>query len=180
MRTNNIAELLDEDISQVEDGDVKLGKNFTKTEDIVHKDVTHVENRLSNIQLYISSLDTQVNNIKQLIQNEKDPAKKGKLYGVLNNSMELIVKFQDLYLKAMDIRYKYRREQVDFLIKKTKLIEIDLRKYKDLSSADLNTSKLVQLIMNIQTQLENYNETGKESEIHERLKSIEEDDRYKI
>lgn len=181
MGKKQIDELLEEnDAPKIEETSTRVENNFKRTEKDISSDISHVENRLSNIQIYITSLDTQMNNTKTLVQQEKDPSKKGKLYGVLNNCMELIVKFQDLYLKAMDIRYKYRREQVDFILKKTKLIEIDLRKYEDDSASDLNTSKLLQLIMNIQHQLEDYKETGEETEIQEKLKAVEDDDKYKI
>lgn len=147
----------------------------TRHENLV-TDISGVDRRAGEIQKNISTLDIQVENLKNLIKGETDSGKKGKLYGLLNECLELLAKYHDIYLKCLDIKHKYRKEEDDLLLKRSRFFEIDMRKVgRELE--DLNLSNLVSMMQALQNRL---NDTGGDQMIHEISGELEENDSYKL
>jgi len=134
-----------------------LGKNQNKIRDEfkgrfknLDIDIEHLDNRAAHIQKFIFNMETQVDNIKTLIKNEKNPGKKGNYYGLMNSAIEINARYEDLYLKCLDIKYKYRKEQNDLNTKIARMAEIDLPK-AGLDSPDdiLTPGKLAKMISDL-------------------------------
>lgn len=133
--------------------DNKLVEDFKNKEQFLSEDIANLDTRATAIQDFIRELDVQMGNIKNLIKTETDAGKKGKLYGLLNETMELNVKYHDLYLKCADIKRRYREEDNDLLIRKTRFFEIDLVKLDKNDTQDLGVGNLSMMFQTILEQL---------------------------
>lgn len=162
-------------------------KDFNVVKSDVIKDIDHVDLRMAQIQSYITALDATVTKTKTALASENDPNKRSKLYGIMNQALEMIATFEGLYLKAMEVKHRYRQDQADFLLKKVKLLEIELRKMDSDDAAGLNTPKLVEMINALQSKLDatatktSEAEAGKEvSKQIGNIIDIEDDPKYRL
>ena len=141
----------------------KYNTEFDKRVENLEIDVEHIDNRLGLIQSYITGIDTQLSNLKNLIKNCQNPNEKGKLYNLLNQALELNVKYQDLYLKALDIKRNYRKEQDEFSYKKIRFIEIEIKKAEgDEDERGLTPTKLMQIMKELQSDIQQERKEVKE------------------
>ena len=68
--------------------------------------------------------------------------------------MELGIKYHELYLKALDIKHKYRKEQDEFVYKKADFFGIKVKRAElDTSKEGLSLSALMDLIKNVETKM---------------------------
>ncbi len=158
-------------------------KDFIEIKTNYNNDINHVDTRLIQIQDYISSLQTQVNNLKNLINNETNPGQRGKFYQILNECLELIATFESLYLKAMEVKFRYRKEQSDFICRKARYIEIELAKLGlEDKSQEVNTARLVEMLNNLEkSSLKNETENEiKNNSLSNIMTRIEDDDKYRL
>ena len=165
--------------------DVRPGEeraDFSEVKRNYKQDITHVDSRLTQLQSYITTLNSQAQNLKTLIQNEKDPSKRAKQYQILNECLELIATFEGLYLKAMEVKFRYRKEQTDFIVKKAKYIEIELAKLTaDDKASDLNTAKLVEMLQSFERMvLEKAGSNGEPAALPEAITKIDDEEKYKL
>lgn len=133
--------------------DPKHTVEFTRREKNLDLDINHIDTRLGSIQQYISGIDTQLTNIRNNIKTETDAGRKGRLYQVLNDCLKLASEFQSVYLKALDIKSGYRKEQNNLTLRKTKFHEIELKKQQEDDASGLNTSQLVEMVNRMNNQI---------------------------
>lgn len=132
----------------------KYKEEFENCKVNLETDIEHVNTRLGLIQSYITGIDTQLSNLKNLIKNCQNPNEKGKLYNLLNQALELNVKYQELYLKALDIKRNYRKEQDEFTYKKIRFVEIEIKKAEgEQDERGLTPTKLLQVMRDLQTEI---------------------------
>ena len=171
-------EILEADISEQK-------KEFKALEVEFNADIDHVDLRMAQIQGYITTLDSHVAKAKQALVNESDPNKRSKYYGIMNTALSMIAEYESLYLKAMEIKHRYRKDKSEFVLKRVKLSDIDLRKMESDDASGLNTPKLVEMINKLETML---NSGGKPSaETAEKVSNtignimnIEDDPKYRL
>lgn len=121
------------------------------------EDIEHIDIRMQHINKFIVNLETQVNNIRALIANDENPAKRGSYYTLMNTCIELNARYEELYLKCMDIKYKYRKEQDDLNHKVKKLSHLDIPKMRgggDDPNAELSASKLAKILFTLSEKLD--------------------------
>lgn len=151
----------------------KYNTEFDKRVENLEIDVEHIDNRLGLIQSYITGIDTQLSNLKNLIKNCQNPNEKGKLYNLLNQALELNVKYQDLYLKALDIKRNYRKEQDEFSYKKIRFIEIEIKKAEgDEDERGLTPTKLMQIMKELQSDIQQERKEVKEIDTKPQTNSV--------
>lgn len=171
---------LDKNLSQY----VKVFDYCSKNLDI---DIEHVNSRLSLLQTYITSIDTQLVNLKNFIKNAQNDGQKVRLYKLLNESLEIGVKYHELYLRALDIKYKYRKEQDDFNYKKVDYQSIRYPKsqQEDASKDGVTLSDLMEFMKSVERQIKesqsvSSNPASNNNHIANIFKELNEDPDYKI
>lgn len=148
-KMNSLFEFEDEqDLKNTEDS--RYTDEFDTRAKNLEDDILNVDQRLGNIQLYITGLDTQISNLRNTIKNEKDNAKKGKLYEVINNCLKILSEYQNLYLKGLDIKRNYRSEQNELTLRKIRFWEVELRKMQTDDAMGMNNARLVEHMNNLQ------------------------------
>lgn len=123
----------------------KIEKDVNDAFKLLDNDIKLIDNQYSALCKYILDLDTQLNNLKNLIRLESDPTKKGKLFTVLNTSLEIMAKYQELLVKHFGTKFNYRKEQNDTVFRKIKLLEIELKKANE-EEKDFSTGSLFKLM----------------------------------
>lgn len=155
--------------------DQQISKEFDNLEDNLKLDITHIDHRMSDIQQYITTLDTQLNNLQILIQNQKDPATKSGMYKIYNNTLEIIAKFQQIYQTFFQTKHNYRREHDDLICKKLRLVNIDIKRAED---GELTPTTLLTVLQQLSGQIEK--DTTGPNKITSSIDVLESDDLYKI
>jgi len=157
--------------------ETEFTENFQKLKD----DIEHIDIRMQHINKFVVNLETQVNNIRALIANDDNPNKRGSYYTLMNTCMELNARYEDLYLKCIDLKFKYRKEQDDlnYKVKKMSYLEIPrLTKDTKDEAGELSAAKLSSLL---QILAESLNKTDKKSdEVFDTINSLENDPDYKL
>ena len=141
---NEIEEQLDDTVSE------KVRFEYVQYFKNLESDITHIDNRMSHIQKFITNLDTQVQHIQSLIKSDANPGKRGNYYQIMNTCMELNARYEDLYIKCMDLKQKYRKEQDDLKHKVSRLVDIDIPKSKvDVGHHSLTPGNLAMMIQEL-------------------------------
>jgi len=136
--------------------------------------------RLAHINKFIVNLETQVNNLRALIANDTNPAKRGSYYTLMNTCVELNARYEDLYLRCLDIKFKYRKEQDDLnhKVKKMTNIELPRAKLDPTGTGDMTSVRLSQLLKDLASKLEGTDK--KANAIFDTLTELETDPEYKV
>ena len=83
------------------------------------------------------------------------------------------VKYQDLYLKALDIKRNYRKEQDEFSYKKIRFIEIEIKKAEgDEDERGLTPTKLMQIMKELQSDIQQERKEVKEIDTKPQTNSV--------
>lgn len=158
----------------------------------LNSDIQNTDIRMSNIQLYLSDLNTQAQQLKSMVANEKDSGKRANLYKVINNTLEMCANFEGLYLKALEVKYRYRQEFINSVHRKFKLLEIDLEQNEigsELNKAQLLTfmgklqntfDKLVKINNNSDNNDENIELTDMEKALKENIDNMDKNSKYSL
>lgn len=163
--------------------DVKFETEFKPNFDSLKADIEHIDSRMQHINKFIVNMETQVNNLRALIANDTNSSKRGSYYTLMNTCVELNARYEDLYLKCMDIKFKYRKEQDDLAHKVKKLSHLDIpRMRKDIGDGDelgeLSASKLASILTKLTDKI-----NGADSDavaLTKTLAELQEDPDYKI
>jgi len=122
----------------------------------LEEDIQNLDIKLGEIDKTICELDTQIANVKNIISGETDNQKRGRLFGVLNECLELKGKYHDIYIKGLDTKFKYRREENDITYKELRLTEIDIPKVKSgEKDKGFNLGELIESFKGLQMSLNN-------------------------
>ena len=122
-------------------------------------DLRTADIRMQNLQNYISNLSSQTTQLQTMATNEKDPQKRGNLYKIINQTLELCATFEGLYLKAMEVKHRYRQEFNASVHKKVKLLEIELE-LND-SVGELNKVELLRIVDTLNKNFVKFSESQK-------------------
>ena len=131
---------------------IQINDQLIKIENSLNSDIQNTDVKMGDIQLYLADLRTQLQQLKSLVANEKDPQKRANLFKVINNTLEIIATFEGLYLKALEVKFKYRQEFTNTIHRKVKLFEIDLKEAETVN--ELNKTQLLTVIGKLQTTFE--------------------------
>ena len=144
------------------------------------EDIEHVNLRMAHINNFIVNLETQVNNLRALIANDSNSAKRGNYYTLMNTCVELNARYEDLYLKCMDLKYKYRKEfgETLYKVKRTTFIDVPKTKKEVEAEGDLSAVKLSQLLKDVLSKLDANDKAT--HEVLGTIKDLETDPMYKI
>ena len=159
---------------------IQLDGKFTEKFDNLSHDIDHIDARMKHINDFVINLETQVNNLRALIANDDNPTKRGHYYTLMNTCVELNARYEELYLKCLDIKFKYRKEQDDLQYKVKKMVHLDIPRLKkdNIEDGDLSSSKLSSMLNTIMSKLDKT-----DTEANDMVKSLtefENDNDYKI
>jgi len=185
-----IDDLLNMDGSNISDSDelfqpelgfskLEIKKQFDSNLTNLDNDISHIDVRLSHIQKFIVSFEAQVDQIKTIIKNTSDASKKANLYGILNNSIELNARYEEIYIKCLDLKQKYRKDQSDLNYKVVRLIEFELSKIKE-EETSLTPGRLAQMVNELSSTINKQSLINPDSELISDISSIQDDPKYKI
>ena len=122
----------------------QINEQLIVIENELQIDLRTADIRMQNLQNYISNLSSQTSQLQTMASNEKDPQKRGNLYKIINQTLELCATFEGLYLKAMEVKHRFRQEFNASVHKKVKLLEIELE-LND-SVGELNKVELLRIV----------------------------------
>jgi len=151
--------------------------NFKSLDD----DIQHIDMRLAHINKFIVNLETQVNNLRALIANDTNSAKRGSYYTLMNTCVELNARYEDLYLRCLDIKFKYRKEQDDLGHKVKRMTNIELPKAKISDgggSGEMSSVRLSQLLKELAAKLDSTDTST--NKVFETLSELDTDLDYKL
>lgn len=158
----------------------EIKKQFETTVNNLDTDISHIDLRLSHIQKFIINFEGQIDQIRTIIKNTTDPSKKASLYGILNNSIELNARYEEIYIKCLDLKQKYRKDQSDLNYKVVKLIELELSKIKE-EEESLTPGRLAQMVNELSSTISKQsNNDPTDPSLLNDISSIQEDPKYKI
>jgi len=141
----------------------------------IKNDILHVDNRMSDLQMYITSLDSQVKKLEVIIKNS-ETKKKGNLYQILNDTLMMIAKFQQIYQTYLQTKFNYRREHDNLIYRKIKLVEIEM---KTATGGDLTPTMLLSLLQELNRKIDSTVDDGV-NPVQQSLQDLEENDLYKM
>jgi len=84
---------------------IKLESEFKDNFQNLDDDIKHIDMRMAHINKFVVNLETQVNNLRALIANDDNPAKRGSYYTLMNTCVELNARYEELYLRCLDITF---------------------------------------------------------------------------
>jgi len=159
---------------------IQLNDKFQEKFDNLARDVDHVDARMKHINDFVINLETQVNNLRALIANDDNSSKRGHYYTLMNTCVELNARYEELYLKCLDIKFKYRKEQDDLQYKVKKMVHIELQRIKkdDDGEGELSSSKLSKMLNTIMSKLDKTDDEA--DKMIKSLTELEDDADYKI
>lgn len=133
---------------------IQINNQLISIENSLNTDLNNTDIRMQNIQSYIADLGTQIVQLKTMAANEKDPYKRSNLYKVINSTLEICATFEGLYLKALEVKFKFRQEFINAVHKKIKLFEIELDQLE--TGGELNKVELVKMMNQLQKSFDKY------------------------
>jgi len=142
----------------------------------IKNDILHVDNRMSDLQMYITSLDSQVKKLEVIIKNS-ETKKKGNLYQILNDTLMMIAKFQQIYQTYLQTKFNYRREHDNLIYRKIKLVEIEM---KTAIGGDLTPTMLLSLLQELNRKIDSAVDDDGVNPVQQSLQDLEENDLYKM
>jgi len=163
--------------------DRNFEREFDPNFQSLKEDITHIDSRMAHINKFIVNMETQVNNLRALIANDTNSSKRGSYYTLMNTCVELNARYEDLYLKCMDIKFKYRKEQDDLVHKVKKIASIDIPRLRQAGDGEeglgeLSASKLASILTKLTDKI---NGTDKEANaLTQTLEDLKNDPDYKI
>jgi len=170
----------DEPSPETEFNKTEIRKQFESTVSNLEVDISHIDLRLSHIQKFIVNFEGQIDQIRNIIKNTSDASKKASLYGILNNSIELNARYEEIYIKCLDLKQKYRRDQSDLNYKIVKLIELELSKIKE-EEESLTPGRLAQMVNELSSTINKQsNREPEDTDLINDISSIHDDPKYKI
>lgn len=158
------------------DLDIKSVVELDGLEKDIKNDISHVDNRMSDLQMYIILLDSQVKKLEILIKNS-EVEKKGNLYQILNETLMMIARFQQIYQTYLQTKFNYRKEHDNLIYRKIKLIEVDM---KTTTGGDLTPTMLLSLLQELTRNIDSTIDGESASLLPQSLKELETDDLYKM
>jgi hypothetical protein len=172
----------DDDDKELKYNKSSIKKQFSENFNNLELDISHIDLRLSHIQKFIVSFEGQIEQLKTIIKNTSDPTKKSNLYAVLNNSIELNVRYEEIYIKCLDLKQKYRHNQSDLNYKVIRMIELELSKIKE-EEETLSPGRLAQMVNELSAVIHNksnsLNSITSEELVND-ITSIQNDPKYRI
>lgn len=132
----------------------QINNQLITIEEALDTDLQNTDIRMNELQLYLSDLKSQIQQLKSLVANEKDPSKRANLYKIINNTLEICATFEGLYLKALEVKHRYRQEFANSIHRKIRLLEIDLEQAE--SVGELNKVGLVKVVNLLQTSFDKF------------------------
>lgn len=148
---------------------------FITLYDELVSDIGRIDVKITELQRYITMIDSNISYMEKLISSEQDVDKKIKYQKVMKNLMELMVSYQDIYQKFLTVKQNYRKHQNTSIRDRFK-IKIDFEKRGSRDNGDISISQLVEMFSKIQTQLDSTNKDN----ILEDLDDINADDTYSL
>ena len=133
-------------------------------------DIENLEFKLESIQGHILTLETSSARLEHLIQNAPS-GDKGKLYTVLNKTMELLSLYQGSQHKYLELKYKYRTEQDKLRSEIVRMSKLELPKLGKKEDAS---------VQDIVEALKNFSSSDQSNEITTEIQKLDEDPDYKI
>ena len=125
-----------------------IESQFSAVFDDLISDIGNVDIKISEIQRYITLIDSNISTIEKRIQSEPDPNKKIVFQKILNRIMELMVMYQDAYQKFIKIKHDYRKSQLTSVRDKIRL-QLDCKKIDKSGSGELSVSELIKMFNSI-------------------------------
>ena len=157
----------------------RIKSEFQLRFDNLEKDITHIDNRMGHIQQFCTNLDAQVQNLQALIQNDQNPGKKAQYYQVMNNCMELNASYETLYIRCMELKQKYRKEQDDLHTRISKFTEIEIPKAKvDHGEQALTPANLALMMQELTRSI--HKNDSKADTLKASIQELEENNDYKM
>lgn len=105
----------------------QINSQLISIETDLQVDLRTADVRMQSVQTYITDLSTQTQQMRVMVAAEKDPQKRSNMYKIINQTLELCATFEGLYLKALEVKHRYRQEFINTIYKKVKLLEIELQ-----------------------------------------------------
>jgi len=130
---------------EIKDVKTEVKKQFLETFENLDRDISHIDLRLSHIQKFIVNFESQIDQLRNIIKNTTDSNKKSNLYTILNNSIELNARYEEIYIRCLDLKQKYRKEQSEANYKVVRLMEIELNKI-GIDDTQLTPGRLAQML----------------------------------
>ena len=155
--------------------DNKSVVEMNELEKNIRNDIFHVDNRMSDLQMYITSLDSQVKKLEVMIKNA-EVKRRANLYQLLNETLMMIAKFQQIYQTYLQTKFNYRREHNNFIYRKIKLVEIEL---KTATGGDLTPTMLLSLLQELNRKIDSAADEDI-NPVQQSLQELEDDDLYKM
>lgn len=159
---------------------IQLNSKFKDKFENLERDVNHVDARMKHINDFVINLETQVNNLRALIANDDNSSKRGHYYTLMNTCVELNARYEELYLKCLDIKFKYRKEQDDLQYKVKKMVHIELPRLKkeDDGDGELSSIRLSKMLNTIMNKLDKTD--GEANDMIKSLTELDDNDDYKL
>jgi hypothetical protein len=169
----------DNDMDNFESNNLSIKKQFETNFKNLELDITHIDLRLSHIQKFIVNFEGQVDQLRNIIKNTSDPSKKASLYAILNNSIELNARYEEIYIKCLDLKQKYRHNQSDLNYKTVRLIELELSKVKEEENS-LTPGRLAQMVNELSSVVNTQSNNHSSNILIDDISSIQNDPKYRI
>lgn len=158
---------------------VRIKTEFNIRFDNLEKDIAHIDGRMKHIQNFCTNLDLQIKNLQTLVKADNNPGKKGQYYQIMNSCMELNATYEQLYIRCMELKQRYRKEQDDLHSKISRFVELEMPKANIENHDQALTPASLAMMMQELTRSITTNDKKAEV-IKTSLQELEEDPDYKL
>lgn len=175
-RTTPLENINDDDLSQTK---IRIKKEFETRFINLDTDIDHIDGRMKHIQQFCTNLELQVKNLQTLVNSDNNSAKKGQYYQIINSCMELNATYEQLYIRCMELKQRYRKEQDDLHSRISRFVEFDMVKANlDVADQNLTPSSLALMMQDLTSAI--LNNDKKAVDIKASLQELEDDPDYKL
>jgi hypothetical protein len=113
------------------DETTEIKSEFISRQRDLESQIARIDNLITDLISHKLSLENANRQIEQMAVNEKDGAKRGKLYFAMRTNIELLTKVFGAISDLENIKFRYNKEIDDVIEKKTRIVFIDIKRLNE-------------------------------------------------
>lgn len=166
---------IDDILSSEPSKTIQLEKSYKDVDNTLETDLKYINTKIASLEVHVGILDSMVDNLRLLSQQEKDPKTKTNMYIGISKNIQLIAEVSDTIQKFAMIKYRYRTEQSN-LVHRQNIAALTEKADK----ASLSVSDLVQMFRGLSEGKKLPDDSSKKIEMYDEIEKDLDDETYKL
>lgn len=142
-------------------------EDFQTDLDDLELDISHINDRLNNINKNMILLQHNIDRLTNLIlhsSNAQANANQGPIsqktstshyYTIQNEALKVLALYNDNYQRLLDLKFKYRSSHGEFKLKTRRFIELELKRLESGSDNEMSYNQVLKALSTLSTTTDN-------------------------